>query len=51
MLKDENNYQGRMNKLFEDMGNFDQHIVNQLQNVFEEYNSSKNKECNNIKVK
>jgi len=50
MLKDENNYQGRMNKLFEDMGNFDQHIVNQLQNVFEEYNSSKNKECNNIKI-
>jgi len=51
MLKDENIYQGGMNQLFEDMENFDQHVVNQLQNVFDEYNSSKNKEYNDVKVK
>jgi len=49
MLKDENIYQGGMNQLFEDMENFDQHVVNQLQNVFDEYNSSKNKEYNDVK--
>ncbi|ORX60817.1 hypothetical protein BCR36DRAFT_340691 [Piromyces finnis] len=50
MLKDENDYQCRMNEIFEDMEEFDQHIVNQLQNVFDEYNSNKNKECNDVKL-
>jgi len=30
------------------MENFDQFIINQLQSVFDEYNSSKNKECNDV---
>ena len=51
MMKDENDYQTRMNALFEDMERFDQFIINQLQSVFDEYNSSKNKECNDVKVK
>lgn len=50
MVKDENDFQGVMNKLFEDMEEFDQHVVNQLQNVFDEYNSNKNKECNDVKL-
>jgi len=50
-MKDENDYQTRMNALFEDMERFDQFIINQLQSVFDEYNSSKNKECNDVKVK
>jgi len=50
MLKDENSYQTRMNHLFEDMENFDQHLVNQLQSIFDEFSSSKNKECNDLKL-
>jgi len=50
MMKDENDYQNRMNSLFEDMERFDQFIINQLQSVFDEYNSSKNKECNDVKL-
>jgi len=51
MINDENGYQSRMNSLFEDMENFDQYIINQLQSVFDEYNSSKNKECNDVTVR
>jgi len=49
-MKDENDFQSNMNNLFEDMEEFDQHIINQLQSVFDDYNSNKNKECNDVTV-